>query len=152
MPRWKAKLRNTLTSRQATPRNMRLGGPRNLGMFTNQKQPSNSEYLRNTIPMPLTLLERIVDTIVGITVATPSQGATVAPVHDVAGTGAPANSTVELWYVQADQKVAEVQSDGSGNWIFGGDTPAALGEITWQVFSGIERSVPITVTVEAVVE
>lgn len=149
MPTWRAKLRNTFTLRQATPRNMRLGGPKNLNRFTMQPQPSNSERLRSTIPMPMTLLERLVDTILGITITTPTAGATVPPVHDIAGTGANANSTVELWYVQHDQKVAEVQSDGSGNWIFNGDTPAAIGEVTWQVFSGNKRSLPLTVTVEA---
>lgn len=52
MPTWGDKFTNTTTARQAVPRNLKLGGPRNLAVESVQPQPSNSSNLRNVQAMP----------------------------------------------------------------------------------------------------
>lgn len=55
-------------------------------------------------------------------ITSPADGATVAPVHDVAGTAQP-GQMVTLWSAIGDDPLhvhANVQADADGNWVFSG--------------------------------
>ena len=72
-----------------------------------------------------------------LAITTPTEGATVPPIHDVTGTGAAPDAEVELWSGDRDPLLdtpnATTTADASGNWGFTGDTPATLGPVTWTV-------------------
>lgn len=97
----------------------------------------------------LSILQIIAGEISPLSITTPADGATVPPVHDVAGTGAIPGADVELWHVEIEEQVATVAPDGEGNWAFTGDTPAdPTPALTWQVRQGPRVSPPVTITVE----
>jgi hypothetical protein len=76
----------------------------------------------------------------------PTDGAIVPPVHTIRGTGV-ADAEVALWYVENDQQVATTTADAAGAWAFDGDTPSALGPVTWEVRQG-DATARVAVTVE----
>ncbi len=87
-----------------------------------------------------------------IVITSPTEGATVPPVHDIIGTGALPNAEVQLWYggqnPAEDEPASTTTADAAGNWGFTGDTPAALGPVTWGVASGGYMAT-VNITVEA---
>ena len=87
----------------------------------------------------------------GLAITSPTEGSTVPPVHDILGIGAVPNAEVQLWYAGQDPgedpPASTTTADASGNWGFTGDTPAALGPVTWGVYSD-DVLVTVSITVE----
>jgi len=126
-----------------------LGGKlHNTVMGTKIKPGTRAYRAKLRTEAGLSILTRVEEEVGPLTITTPTAGATVPPVHDITGRGAVPGSNVELWYVEGDQMVATAAADVEGNWLFGGDTPAALGTVTWQVRQGPRVSAEVTVTVQ----
>lgn len=88
-----------------------------------------------------------------LVITSPTEGATVAPIHDVSGSGAPAGAPgVTLWYSISGSEFAMVDTtdaDPDGNFMFAGGEAAAVGPLTWQVRFGEYHSLPVNITVAA---
>jgi hypothetical protein len=94
------------------------------------------------------IIQHIEEQVGPLAITTPTAGAIVPPVHDIAGSGGYPGAPVELWHVEGNQMVATATPDAEGNWIFGGDTPASLGVVTWEVRQGPRTPASVTITVE----
>jgi hypothetical protein len=86
-----------------------------------------------------------------VVIMSPTEGSTVPPIHDIIGYGALPDAEVQLWYAGQDPgedpPAATTTADAEGDWGFTGDTPAALGPVTWGVFSGGSLAT-VNITVE----
>jgi hypothetical protein len=87
------------------------------------------------------------DEVIELVITEPADGATVPPVHAIRGTGASKGGTVALWHLEIEERVAETVADDTGAWAFDGDTPAAPGQMTWEVRQA-SHSAQVQVTVE----